>query len=61
MLFSTFPCYKQTMMDTLILFMMASDYVFYLCPLENLKHKVAKQYHCCIRLLMGKVEVRKLL
>lgn len=40
---------------------MASDHAFNLYLLEDLKHKVAKQYHCCMNPLMGRLGVRELL
>lgn len=61
MLFPSFLCYTQDTIKMLILFIMASEHIFYLCLLENLKRKIAKQYHCHIILLMGKLEMRELL
>lgn len=43
-----------------ILFIRASDHIFFLYLLEDRRHKVAKQYSCGINLLMGNLGGREL-
>lgn len=40
---------------------MASDHVLYLYLLDDLKHKVTKQYQCCVNLFLGEAGLGELL